>query len=365
LFSSKTCVDAGHSEGFFDDSQCSLTISETLCIIINLTVSHKGELDLMKSARDFDQLGMPAAIAAAMRTGLLAALTEGPATDSELAKRLGLHPRALSLIIDLLHTVELVHRKGDHVESGSRLRALVDLAGSYSFTLGLWAHTEQFLRTGDPFMLMDRRPPEREEVYRHVVGSLATRFEGCARDLAKVLPLHPRTILDVGCGSGVWSLSIAEHHGDARTTGLDLPAVLEHFTARARALGLGDRADTLPGDMHQVTIPRGAFDLAIIANVLRLETPERAASLVERVADGVAPGGSLLIVDAIAEGTHERDRARSLYALHLGLRTRNGQVHRAKTISGWLARAGFSRITDVDIADGDGGIGGLLAAKVQ
>jgi hypothetical protein len=143
-----------------------------------------------------------------------------------------------------------------------------------------------------------------------------------------------------------------------------LPAVLEHFTARARALGLGERADTIPGDMHEATIPRGAFDLAIIANVIRLETPERAASLVERVAAGVSPGGSLLIVDAIAEGTPERDRARSLYALHLGLRTRSGQVHRAKTISSWLAMAGLSRITDLDIADGAGGIGGLLSAKV-
>lgn len=50
---------------------------------------------------------------------------------------------------------------------------------------------------------------------------------------------------------------------------LDLPAVLEAFRDRAAALGLDDRAQTLPDDFHKMEAPPACFD-RIIADVLRL-----------------------------------------------------------------------------------------------
>lgn len=311
----------------------------------------------------FDDLGMAMAVAAALRTGLLAELTKGPTTDQELARRLGLDLRATSLVLDLLQSVELARREGDRIGPGKVLLAAAHLPGGYAFTLGLWGHLEDFLRTGEPFTLMDRSAQEREQAYRDIVGGLATLFQEFARDLAARLPLRPKKILEVGCGSGVWSLAIAQRHPEAQVTGLDLPAVLESFKDRAATLKLADRTHTIPGDMHEAEIPARAFDLVIIANVLRIETPARAASAVQRIAKAVAPGGALLVVDALAEGTPERDRARASYALHLGLRTRSGQVHRAQTISGWLAQAGLPRVTPIDVANGAGGLGGLLATN--
>jgi 2-polyprenyl-3-methyl-5-hydroxy-6-metoxy-1,4-benzoquinol methylase len=310
-----------------------------------------------------EQFGIAAAIAAAARTGLLAELTRGPTSDAELARRLGLDLRATSLVLDALQTLEVVRREGDRVEPGRALLAAAKVPGGYELTLNMWAHTEEFLRTGEPFILMDRSPAEREKVYRNIVGGLAALFEEPARELAARLPLRPAKILDVGCGSGVWSLALAERHPGAHVYGLDLPAVLENFKARAAALSLTDRAHTIPADMHESEIPAGAYDLVIIANVLRLETPDRAARIVQRFAAGVAPGGALLVIDALAGGTPERERGRAFYALHLGLRTKTGQVHSPATISGWLAQAGLSKITAVDIADGAGGVGGLLATR--
>jgi hypothetical protein len=158
-------------------------------------------------------------------------------------------------------------------------------------------------------------------------------------------------------------LAIAQRHTAAHVTGLDLPAVLENFTARADALGLTDRVSRLPGDMHEVEIGAGRFDLAIIANVLRLETPERAAELVARVAKGVAPGGALVVVDALSDGTPDGALGLALYALHLGLRTRSGQVHSAEAISSWLARAGFPHVSPIKLSGGAGFVGALFATS--
>ena len=167
---------------------------------------------------------------------------------------------------------------------------------------------------------------------------LAATFE-----LAAGCGLRPRSILDVGCGSGVWSLALAQATPGARVTGLDLPAVLDRFVARASALCLADRVDTIPGDMHSAALPEARWDLAIIANVLRLEPAEQARAIVRRVVSAVRPGGSVIIVDALAAGTPEAERARAIYSFHLALRTRAGSVHYSGEIGRWLEEAGSSR----------------------
>lgn len=309
------------------------------------------------------RLGMSAAVIGALRTGLLRELLAAGGTAADLARRVSLDPRATALVLDVLASVQLARRDGDRFAATEVLVAASQAPGGPAMALGLWAHTEEFLRTGEPFVQMDLGAEQRGQAYRGVVSGLGDMFEAFARDLAARLPIHPTKILDVGCGSGVWSLSIAERRAEVHVTGLDLPAVIENFHTRARGLSLSHRTAAITGDMHEEEIPAAAFDLAIIANVLRIDTPERAQRVVERAVRAVAPGGSVLVVDALAGGTPERELGRNLYALNLGLRTRTGQVHHPDTISRWLADAGCTGITAVDVADGAGGLGGLLAIK--
>lgn len=308
-------------------------------------------------------LGVSMTIATAIRTGLLETLLHAPATAAELAAQLGLDQRATHLVLDLLVTQQLALRDGDRYAAGPTLLAGVNRPGGPQLELALWAHLETFVRTGAPFVAMDQAPAERERVYRTLTADLGTMFAQHARALAERLAVQPRSVLDVGCGSGVWGLAVAERAAQARVTGLDLPAVLETFEARATQLGLEGRTSTIPGDMHDVAIPAAAFDLAIIANVVRLEPPERAARLVQRIAGAVVPGGNLVIVDALGDGTPEGATALATYALHLGLRTQSGRVHTATTISEWLAHAGLSDVRAIHIPGAAGAVGALIATK--
>lgn len=313
--------------------------------------------------------GLAAALTAAQTEGLLAALAERSGSAGDLAARCHLDPRACAHILDLLDAFELTTRDGDCYGAG---QDLMDLAAR-PLPLGqmeaeLWRHAPTFLRLGKPLITMDAAPGEREELYRDVVPELGKLFSAAAVRLAeRCSRLSPRSILDVGCGSGVWSLALALRVPDARVTGLDLPAVVEQFRARANALGLDDRVATIAGDMHTVTLPEGQWDLAIIANVLRLEPIAVARALVMRSVAALRPGGSLLIVDALATGTTAARQSRAIYAFHLAMRTRSGRVHTAKDISQWMEDAGCETPTELLLSEqsaAEGALGAIIARKI-
>lgn len=312
-----------------------------------------------------DMFSTASVISTAQQSGLVRALSAGPKTAAAYATDLGLDARATRLVLDALVALDLARRDGDAYDASERVKAFSRPWGQAGLPPdGIWNHMPTFLKSGEPFVRMDGAPVDREASYRNTVSALAQLVEGTARELAKKLTFTPARVLDVGCGSGVWSLAIAERSPAVHVTGQDFPAVLEAFKARAASLGLGDRVGTIPGNMHEVTLPKGAFDLVVICNVLRLDTPDRAASLLAKLATAVAPGGALLVVDALAGGTPAKERSRTLYALNLALRTQEGRVHSPEEITGWLKAAGLGSVEAIDLGTDDaapGGMGALIA----
>ena len=312
--------------------------------------------------------GLAAALTAAQTNGLLAALVERPGSPTDLAARCNLDARACAHILDLLDAFDLTTRDGDGYSAGPDLKELAARSASLAqMEAELWAHAPAFLRSGTPLITMDAAPREREELYRDVVPELGKMFATAAEQLAdRLSDLAPQSILDVGCGSGVWSLALARRVPGACVTGLDLPAVLEQFRARAARLGLGSRVATIAGDMHSAPIPAGQWDLAVIANVLRLEPVAAARSLIERSVAALRPGGSLLVVDALAEGTPAARQSVAVYAFHLAMRTRSGRVHTAAEIGQWMEQAGCEPAGEVPfgaLPPSVGALGAIIARK--
>ena len=105
--------------------------------------------------------------------------------------------------------------------------------------------------------------------------------------------LPPGAALDAGCGEGADALWLAERGW--QVTAVDFsPVALERGAAKARELGLADRIEWRHADLDAWTSPEGRFDL-VTAHYLHSRGADRAA-LFGRLADAVAPGGTLLVV---------------------------------------------------------------------
>ena len=310
-------------------------------------------------------IGTHAAVTAALKAGLFRVLYSGPQSAAECAEKLGLNRRATECVLDVLVSSGFASQKGSLYQLTGPLRdlGLPAVEGSLQVFAQHFDHTMNLLKTGAPLAFMDDSREQREASYSGIVGGMGKEFRSAAHTLATKLSFQPSRIIDVGCGSGVWSLAVASLYPDAQVIGLDFPKVLEVFEGRAQASGLEKQIKKLPGDMYTVELPAEPIDLVIIANVLRLEAPEKARALVARFAAALRPGGRLLIVDAFAGGTLEKELQRTVYALYLALRTSVGRVYAPAEVKEWMRAAGVSEPVEIDLGSHLGAIGALLSER--
>jgi ubiquinone/menaquinone biosynthesis C-methylase UbiE len=118
-----------------------------------------------------------------------------------------------------------------------------------------------------------------------------------ARLLEALAPQHDETVLEVGPGTGYYTLDVAP--AVRRLHIFDLqPEMLEHTLRRARAAGVAN-VEPRQGDARALPYVDGAFDAAYLVTVLG-EIPDQEAALRElrRV---VRPGGRLVVGELLGD----------------------------------------------------------------
>lgn len=311
----------------------------------------------------FELGGVIGAITAARDNHLLTGLVEAEHTPGEWASRLGLDHRATHLVLDILETAGIAAEHDGRYTASDELRGIEQGPGGLMMIGRLWEGTSEFLRSGRRVVRMDGEAANREQAYKDVVSRLGEMFAPAAAALAPRLEGIPRTILDIGAGSGVWSLAMAARNPVTMVTALDFPDVLPAFLERGGRRGLADRIRTIPGDIFAVDLPEGVYDRIVLANILHLETPERASEMIRRAARGLAPKGEMVVIDIIEDGDRNLARARAVYRLHLTLRTEDGQAYSAEDLANWMKDAGLASPQMVTLGAAGNGISALVAGR--
>lgn len=112
--------------------------------------------------------------------------------------------------------------------------------------------------------------------------------------IVEAAELSPGRALDVGCGHGAETLWLAAHGW--QVTAMDFsPAALAHGRSMAEAAGadIAERIDWIEGDIATWAVERDRYDLVVC---LYVHVAGSVEDMVSRMANGVAPGGTLLLV---------------------------------------------------------------------
>ncbi len=124
-------------------------------------------------------------------------------------------------------------------------------------------------------------------------GRVAQRAPN-AHLVAEISPLRPGRALDAGCGQGAEALWLAARGW--QVTAIDFAATaLAYAQSTAAAMGadIAERIDWFEADIAAWTPRPGDYDLVVC---LYVHVAGSVVEMVQRMASGVAPGGTLFLV---------------------------------------------------------------------
>jgi (2Fe-2S) ferredoxin/SAM-dependent methyltransferase len=164
-----------------------------------------------------------------------------------------------------------------------------------------------------------------------------------------------RKVLDVGGGSGAYSIAFAQANSALRADILDLATVEAIARRHVEEAGVADRVNVRVGDLRFDGLGEG-YDLVFVSAICHMLSPEENLDLLRRCRGALLPGGRIVIQDFILEADKTAPRSAALFALNMLVGTRGGSTYSEPEYAAWLGEAGFCDIRHARLP----GITGLM-----
>jgi SAM-dependent methyltransferase len=288
-------------------------------------------------------------VVAAVRTGIAARLATGPVTATELAADLSLDPLPTRLLLDCLKSARHVTERSGRYTLSRSARRWLDPASPLSvatYVAGAadywpwWSGLDEAVRTGKTSGSHEAEAGD--PYWRRYITGQAELARLSAAEVARKLPLPAgaRALLDIGGGHGGYAAALCARHPALRATVLDLPGSAAVGRELIAAAGLADRVVFRDGDATTADLGTG-YDAVLCFNVVHHLAPDDAAGLLRRIADALAPGGTVAVLDVFAEPGRRASAHADMLALFVYLSS-GARVHTPRELGGWLRDAGFA-----------------------
>lgn len=154
-------------------------------------------------------------------------------------------------------------------------------------------------------------------------------------------------ILDLACGLGIKSLSMARQHPGVRVTLQDWAQVVEAATEVAAKLGLGDQVTTLVGDLQAVDYGQDQFDVIWFGNITHYYSQKDVVELLRKAWQALVPGGTVVINAPVADEARCEREVPLLGAVEMFVCSAAGDVYTGAEYRSGLEAAGFADVTEV------------------
>jgi (2Fe-2S) ferredoxin/predicted O-methyltransferase YrrM len=153
-------------------------------------------------------------------------------------------------------------------------------------------------------------------------------------------------MLDLGGGSGAYSIAFARAIPELKAEILDLGEVIPLTRVNIQKAGLSDRISARVGDVLRDPLGEN-YDLILASQVTHAFSVEENRELFRRAYHALAPEGQIVVQDFILEPDKTAPRVAALFALNMLAGTRAGCTYSEPEYTSWLQDAGFTEVRRV------------------
>jgi len=308
--------------------------------------------------------------------GTFAALSAQSLTTGELASRLDVNGRALGIHLGLLGALGFLERHDGRWRATAATRTWLhpDAEGYqwpllHGFRQSQPLHA-QLLATLRPEVQPQARTHEsavaeweRGEMSADFARMITAYMNAHSRAAAKAVGFQPlfadvHRVLDVGGGSGVFSIEIAKAQPSLRATVMEIAAVCDEAQRYIAASGQAERVHTQTVNMFTQAWPNG-HDAHFLSNILHDWSDDTCRLLVKKSFDALPSGGRIVLHEMLMNDDGCGPLPAAAFSLLMLLGTR-GRQYSLPELRGFLEPAGF---TAVEAFSTGGGYYSLVVAR--
>jgi (2Fe-2S) ferredoxin/SAM-dependent methyltransferase len=280
------------------------------------------------------------------------------ATASAVAAGLEADPRATEALLNALVGLGMIAKDGDvfantamakrYLVAGATDDARIAIRHNSSLW-GTWSTLSAVVRTGRPTGIKPMQARDDD----WTVPFIAAMHKNAALRAPMIVQAvgadGVKRLLDVGGGSGAYSIAFAHANPGLVAEVLDLGPVLSLTEKYVAEAGLSDRVRTRMGDLRTDDFGTG-HDLVLVSAICHMLGPDENRVLFRRAASALSPGGRVVVQDHVMTPDKTAPRAGALFAINMLVGTENGSTYSEDEYRGWLADAGFDDVRRIRLA---------------
>ncbi len=152
-----------------------------------------------------------------------------------------------------------------------------------------------------------------------------------------------RRLLDIGGGSGGYSIAFARANPELHAEVFDLAEVVPLTKEYVADAGLSDRVTTRVGDLRKDEFGQD-YDLILLSAICHMLSEEENRDLFRRCRRALAPHGRVVIREFVLNDDKTGPRPATLFALNMLVATRGGSSYSEAEYRAWLQDAGFAEV---------------------
>jgi predicted O-methyltransferase YrrM len=291
--------------------------------------------ELMNRMRGFQE---SRAILTGVELNVFESIGEG-ATAPQVAGRIGANPRSTAMLLNALVACEVLAKTGEVYSNTEASRTLIGpgrMAQMHTVHLwNTWSTMTEAVRTGTcvPEPEGARRDVPWTEAFIAAMHNLAA---GQAAAVVQAIGLDGvRRALDVGGGSGAYSIAFAQANPALSAEILDLEPVTLIARRHIEAAGLTGRIRTRVGDLRSDPLGRSEYDLVYVSAINHMLDEAENSDLILRSFHACAPGGRLVIREFVLNSDRTAPKHAALFALNMLVGTRAGNSYTEDEYRNW------------------------------
>lgn len=304
--------------------------------------------DLLETIRAF----MPSrVILTALELDVFTALGDG-CDAKELSRRISSDPRGIELLLNALVSLGLLQKEnGIFRNTPSAARFLAEGSRDSARQAQLhtanmwkrWSNLTESVKTGFP--APSTRSTEGAGTF---IAAMDHSARARVRGFVQAIGVNgTRRMLDLGGGSGAYSIAFAKAAPELHSEIVDMPDVVPIAQKHIADAGLSDRVAVRSGDMLTADLPRQSYDLVLLSSICHMFSPDENQALFARAHAALAPKGRIAIADFIIDPGKTSPRSAALFALNMLVATHGGATYSEPEYEAWLKAAGFTEVKRV------------------